>query len=319
MDSLLMGLRAAGEPTRLRLLALLGHAELTVTEVTQILGQSQPRVSRHLKLMCEAGLLDRFREGTWAFYRLTETGECADLARLLVDLVPANDPVFARDLERLEAIKAARAEAAAEYFRVNAANWGHIRSLYVPEAELEEAMLEILAGREINDLLDVGTGTGRMLVLFAPRIKHGIGYDLSHEMLALARTNLDEAGARNCQVRHGDMYSLPMSNESADVVLFHLVLHYADDPAAAIHESARLLRPGGAMLIVDFAPHEIEYLRTEHAHRRLGFSDAEVEGWLRSAHLDIEGIRHFAGKELTVTIWHAVKRKSMKNPEPAFE
>jgi SAM-dependent methyltransferase len=319
MDSLLMGLRAAGEPTRLRLLALLGHAELTVTEVTQILGQSQPRVSRHLKLMCEAGLLDRFREGTWAFYRLTETGECADLARLLVDLVPANDPVFARDLERLEAIKAARAEAAAEYFRVNAANWGHIRSLYVPEAELEEAMLEILAGREINDLLDVGTGTGRMLVLFAPRIKHGIGYDLSHEMLALARTNLDEAGARNCQVRHGDMYSLPMSNESVDVVLFHLVLHYADDPVAAIHESARLLRPGGAMLIVDFAPHEIEYLRTEHAHRRLGFSDAEVEGWLRSAHLDIEGIRHFAGKELTVTIWHAVKRKSMKNPEPAFE
>lgn len=263
--------------------------------------------------------LDRFREGTWAFYRLTETGQCAELARLLVDLVPTNDPVFARDFERLEAIKAARAEAAAEYFRVNAANWGRIRSLYVPEAELEEAMLEILAGRKIDDLLDVGTGTGRMLTLFAPRIKHGIGYDLSHEMLALARTNLDEAGVRNCQVRHGDMYSLPMPNKSVDVVLFHLVLHYADDPAAAIHESARLLRPGGAMLIVDFAPHEIEYLRTDHAHRRLGFADAEVEGWLKSAHLNIEGIRHFAGKELTVTIWHAVKSESMKSKEPAFE
>ncbi len=293
----------------MRLLALLGHSELTVTEVTQILGQSQPRVSRHLKLMCEAGLLDRFREGTWAFYRLTEKGQCAELARLLVDLIPIDDPVYARDLERLEAIKAARAEAAAEYFRVNAANWGKIRSLYVPEAELEQSMLEILGDREINDLLDVGTGTGRMLTLFAPRIKRGIGYDMSHEMLALARTNLDEAGVRNCQVRHGDMYSIPMPNESVDVVLFHLVLHYADDPAAAIHESARLLRPGGEMLIVDFAPHDIEYLRTEHAHRRLGFSDQEVENWLAAARLHLESTRHFEGTELTVTIWHAVNRK----------
>jgi ArsR family transcriptional regulator len=309
MDALLPGLRAIAEPTRLRLLALLGHSELTVTEVTQILGQSQPRVSRHLKLMCEAGLLDRFREGTWAFYRLTEKGECAELAHLLVDLIPADDPVYARDLERLEAIKAARAEAAAEYFRNNAANWSKIRSLYVPEAQLEAAMLEILGHRKIDDFLDVGTGTGRMLTLFAPRIKHGIGYDMSHEMLALARTNLDEAGVRNCQVRLGDMYSLPMPNESVDVVLFHLVLHYADDPAAAIQESARLLRPGGEMLIVDFAPHGIEFLRTEHAHRRLGFSDQEVEHWLKTAGLDLESTRHFAGTELTVNMWHAINRR----------
>ena len=179
----------------------------------------------------------------------------------------------------------------------------------MPEAELEEAMVEILGHREIDDLLDVGTGTGRMLTLFAPRIKHGIGYDMSHEMLALARTNLDEAGARNCQVRLGDMYSLPMPNESVDVVLFHLVLHYADDPAAAIQESARLLRPGGEMLIVDFAPHGIEFLRTEHAHRRLGFSDQEVEHWLKTAGLDLESTRHFAGTELTVTMWHAINRR----------
>lgn len=305
MEELLPGLRAAAEPTRLRLLALLGHSELTVTELTQILGQSQPRVSRHLKLMCEAGLIDRFREGTWAFYRLAETGGCAHLARTLVDLIPLDDDVFVRDLERLEQIRAARVDAAADYFRANAANWDKIRSLYVPEAEVEAAIVEMLGDKPIGELLDVGTGTGRMLTLFAPKIERGVGYDLSHEMLSVARAKLDEAEVRNCQVRHGDMYSLPAANQSADVVLLHLVLHYADDPAAAIAESARLLRHGGRMVIADFAPHALEFLRQEHAHRRLGFSDHEVEGWIRAAGLKLRSTRHLEGRELTVTIWLA--------------
>ena len=205
MDALLAGLRAAAEPTRLRLLALCAHAELTVTELTQILGQSQPRVSRHLKLLSEAGLIDRFREGAWAYYRLAAGGQGAALARTLVDLVPAHDPQLGRDLERLESIKAARARAAADYFRANAERWDEIRSLYVPESEVEQALARLLGERQIVDFLDIGTGTGRILEVFAPRVQRGLGIDLSHDMLRVARARLEQAGVRHCQVRHGDM------------------------------------------------------------------------------------------------------------------
>ena len=305
MESLLSGLRAAGEPTRLRLLALCAHAELAVSELTQILGQSQPRVSRHLKLLCDAGVLDRFREGTWAFYRLSEHGEGAHLARTLVDLIPGDDPVLARDLERLEAIKEARVAAAAEYFRVNAARWKEIRSLYVPEADVEEALLDVLSGDVIHDLLDIGTGTGRILEIIAPHVERAVGVDLSHDMLAFARANLERAEFKHCQVRHGDMYALALPNASVDAVTIHQVLHFADDPAAVIAEAARVLRPDGRLVIVDFAPHELEFLRTEHAHRRLGFRDDEVAGWCRAASLEAAEPRSLKGEPLTVNVWSA--------------
>ena len=299
------GLRAAGEPTRLRLLALCAHGELTVSELTQILGQSQPRVSRHLKLLCEAGLLDRFREGTWAFYRLAEHGGCGHLARTLIDLIPDQDATLSRDLERLEAVKQARAEAAAAYFRANAAGWSRIRSLYVAETNVEAALLDLLGKSEINDFLDVGTGTGRILEIFAQQVRRGIGIDMSREMLAIARANLEQAQLRHCQVRLGDMYHLPLGPESVDVVTFHQVLHFADDPAAAIAEAARVLRIGGKLAVVDFQPHELEYLRREHAHRRLGFSDQEVAGWYAGSGLRASATRHLAGDPLTVSIWLA--------------
>ena len=305
MDVLLEGLRAAGEPTRLRLLAVCAHGELTVSELTQILGQSQPRVSRHLKLLCEAGLLDRFREGTWAFYRLSEQGACAHLARTLVDLIPEDDALLTRDLERLEAVKQVRAEAAAAYFRANAARWDQIRSLYVPEENVELALLDLLGDGEIDELLDIGTGTGRLLEVLAPRVRRGVGIDMSREMLAIARANLEQAQLRHCQVRLGDMYHLPVSADSVDVVTFHQVLHYADDPGTAIAEAARVLKPGGRLAVVDFLPHELEFLRQEHAHRRLGFSDQEVAGWYRNAGLDPVVERRLAGDPLTVGIWLA--------------
>jgi DNA-binding transcriptional ArsR family regulator len=210
MDFLLTALKAAAEPTRLRLLALCAHGELTVSELTQILGQSQPRVSRHLKLLCDAGLLDRFREGTWAFYRRAERGPCAELARTLIDAIPADDPTLALDLERLDAIKRSRAEAAAAYFRENAARWHEMRSLHVPERDVEAALTQLLPAEGIRDLLDLGTGTGRMLELFGPRVERALGVDLSREMLAVARANLERAGLRNCQVRQADMYQLPL-------------------------------------------------------------------------------------------------------------
>ena len=310
MEELLGGLRGAGEPTRLRLLSLCDHAELTVSELTQILGQSQPRVSRHLKLLCDSGLLDRFREGTWAFYRLSEQGGCAHLARTLVDLIPVDDPTLARDLERLEAVKRARAEAAAEYFRANAAQWDEIRSLYVSEANVEQMLLDLFRDDGINHFLDIGTGTGRILEVFGDRVERGIGIDLSHEMLAIARANLERAGLRHCQVRHADMYNLPFPNDSFDAVTIHQVLHFADAPAAAIAEAARVLRPGRQLVVVDFAPHDLEFLRAEHAHRRLGFGDEEVAGWCRAAGLEIADTRHLKGDPLTVSVWSARRRQS---------
>jgi ArsR family transcriptional regulator len=305
MDELMSGLRAAAEPTRLRLLALCAAGELTVSELTQILGQSQPRVSRHLKLLCAAGLLDRFREGTWAFYRLSESGGGPTVAAAVLALLPGNDPVLTRDRQRLVAIKQARAEAAAAYFRANAARWQQIRSLYVDEAEVEAALLDVLGGEEIGDFLDIGTGTGRILQVFAGRVRRGIGIDLSHEMLAVARANLERQTLRHCQVRHGDMYHLPLPGQSMDAAVFHQVLHFADDPAAAIAESARVLRPGGRLVVVDFTPHRLEFLREQHAHRRLGFSDREIEGWFRTAGLEPLPARHLPGDPLTVAIWSA--------------
>ncbi len=303
LDDFLAGLRAAAEPTRLRLLALCAEGELTVSELTEILGQSQPRVSRHLKLMVEAGLLERIREGTWAFYRLTGGDAGTRLGRRLVDMIPGDDAALALDRERLGAVKQARAGRAQAYFRKNAARWNEIRKLYVAEAEVEKALLEAMPMEGVGDFLDIGTGTGRILELFGDKVERGLGIDLSREMLALARANLERAGRRNCRVRHGDMYKLPVPSASFDAVAIHQVLHYADDTAAAIAEAARVLRQGGRLVIVDFAPHDLEFLRLEHAHRRLGFSDDEVEGWCRAAGLVPEGTVHLPGDPLTVTIW----------------
>ncbi len=300
-----MTLRAAAEPTRLRLLAACAKGEMTVGELTEVLGQSQPRVSRHLKLMCEAGLLDRFKEGTWVFYRMAD--ERRSPVRDIVSMIPQNDPIIARDRERLEAVKLARHERAATYFQTSAQAWDRIRSLHVDEHEVERALVEAWPEGKVRDLLDIGTGTGRILQLFGPMIERGVGIDLSHDMLAYARANLDDGGLMNCQVRHGDMYRLALDDESFDAVTVHQVLHYADEPANVIFEATRVLRPQGRLVIVDFAPHQLEHLRAEHAHRRLGFADDEVTGWCREAGLETEAVQTLEGDPLTVKIWIAVK------------
>lgn len=315
MDALLTCLKAAAEETRLRLLALCAHGELTVSELVQILGQSQPRVSRHLKLLGDAGLLDRFREGTFAFFRLAETGRGAALARVLVDAIPADDPVLALDLERLDAIKRQRVEAAAAYFRDNAERWDEIRSLHAPEREVESALLELLGSAPLGDLLDVGAGTGRMLELLGPLAARAVGVDQSREMLAIARAKLEQAGLRHCQVRHADMYQLPFPSGSMDVALIHQVLHYAESPAEVAAEAARTLKPGGRLVVVDFAPHLLESLREQHAHRRLGFADEEVAQWLRAAGLIVHPPLHLHGDPLTVVIWLA-ERPPAKPVQP---
>jgi ArsR family transcriptional regulator len=319
MESVLAGLRAVAEPTRLRLVLLCAEAELTVSELVGILGQSQPRVSRHLKLLCEAGLLDRFREGAFAFYRLARRGDGADLARALLRLLPKDDAVAALDRERLEALKRERAATAAAFFRANAPQWDKIRSLYVAEREVEAALTALLPTDGIGDLLDVGTGTGRMLELFGPRVEHAVGVDLSREMLAVARVNLEHAGLRNCSLRQGDMYQLPLAGESFDAAVFHQVLHYAEDPGRALREAARVLKPGARLAIVDFAPHEVEALRAEQAHRRLGFADDEMLQWCEEAGFDPGPIAHLPGEPLTVTVWSARRRLALPQQRGAAE
>jgi ubiquinone/menaquinone biosynthesis C-methylase UbiE len=286
-ESLHAALRAAGEGTRLRILALLGEAELTVSDLTKILRQSQPRISRHLKLLAEAGLVERFREGSWAFYRLGERGGVADIAQALTSRLDPADPVVMRDRGRLAAVRAARAAAAQSYFSAHAAEWDRIRRLHVADAAVEGAIQAALADRPIRSFLDLGTGTGRMLELFGPEIERGLGIDMSLDMLTLARARLERAGLKHCSVRQGDIYELPVPKDSFDVVIVHQVLHFLDDGARAIAEAARTLRPQGRLLVVDFAPHDLEFLREDHAHLRLGFAPEAISQWLSAAGLNV--------------------------------
>ncbi len=307
MEQLLSGLRAAGEPTRLRLLALCAYGELSVSELTQILGQSQPRVSRHLKLLVEAGLLERFREGAQVYYRIADRSEEAHLARTVVDLLPPEDSELNRDLQRLDQVKQKRADVAHHYFKENAARWNEIRALHVPEAQLEQELLEVIGEQPIADFLDIGTGTGRVLELLSSRTERGMGIDLSQEMLTVARANLEKASLRNVHVRQADMYNMPVADASIDLAALHLVLHYSDSPARVIEEAARVLKPQGRLVIVDFATHNEEHLRIDHKHHRLGFDDAEIESWLLQNELVPEQCRDLQGSPLTVKIWQAMR------------
>lgn len=325
MEQLLIMLRAAGDPTRLRLLLILREAELTVSELTLILGQSQPRVSRHLRLLCEAGLLQRFKEGSWVFYRAVDRGVRAQLGATLATLAEAEPDELEGDRRRLASVREARAATAAAFFKANASEWERIRSLHAPEQDVEAAILQLFKGANVDSLLDAGTGTGRMLELLAPQIRRGVGIDISPEMLAIARDRLERADAHHCQVRLGDLYRLPFPDgtpeQGFDAALFHQVLHYLDDPQAAVGEALRVLKPGGRIVVVDFAPHELEFCRQELNHRRLGFSDDEVQSWFRATgavQTQTRAIEPGAGAgsgKLTVKIWASRKGAAVRAKE----
>jgi ubiquinone/menaquinone biosynthesis C-methylase UbiE len=307
-------LRAVAEGTRLRILALLAEAELTVSDLTEILRQSQPRISRHLKLLAEANLIERHREGAWAFFRLAETGDSSGVARMIVAQLDPSDPIVGRDRERLAAVREARAVAAQTYFREHAAEWDRIRKLHAADEAVEQAIVKALGDKPFRSLLDLGTGTGRMLELFGPQIERGVGIDMSLDMLLLARARLERAGLRHCSVRQGDIYDLSLPRDSFDVIIIHQVLHYLDDGARAIREAARVLAPSGRLLIVDFAPHELEFLREEHAHRRLGFAPETMSQWLAAAGLDVTMHKSIAPErgtegKIAVSLWLAQDRR----------
>jgi ArsR family transcriptional regulator len=283
-DQIVETLRAAGEPTRLRVLALLSAEELSVMELSRILDQSQPRVSRHLKLMTDAGLIERFPDGARVFYRIGSD----PLARHLVDTVldMLADAEGEADHRRLEQVRDERAAAAAAYFEKVAPQWDRIRSLYVAETAVEAAIEQAAGPGPFQRVVDLGTGSGRMLTLLGKRAKMSVGLDLSHNMLNIARSNVAKAGLDKVELRHGDIFATRLPAQSADLVLVHQVLHYLVDPHAAVIEAARLVSPSGKLLIVDFAPHELESLREQHQHRRLGFADDEIARWLADAGLE---------------------------------
>ena len=306
-DQTVEALRAAGEPTRLRVLSLLAGEELSVMELSRVLEQSQPRVSRHLKLMTDAGLIERFPDGARVFYRISSDL----LARRLIDTVLdlLDDAEGEADHRRLDEVRDERAAAAAAYFEQVAPQWDRIRSLYVAETSVETAIEAAAGPGPFARVVDLGTGSGRMLTLLGKKAKMSIGLDLSHNMLNIARTNVARAGLDKVELRHGDIFATRLPAASADLVLVHQVLHYLSDPHAAVVEAARLVAPGGKLLIVDFAPHDLESLREEHQHRRLGFSDAEIAGWLAEAGLKAETPVALAPDTdgLTVTIWGSTR------------
>jgi len=247
MNRLLDTLKAAAEPTRLRLLALCSCGELTVSELTEVLGQSQPRISRHLKILCTAGLLDRFREQSWVFYRVPVRGPGAETARDLLRLLPGDDPALTLDRERLEQVLERRAALA-----------GDLPAGEPSPAGVDARILGLLGGEPLGELLDIGTGTGRMLRLLGRSAATAVGIDISRRMLMLARSNLHAAGLANLSVRQGNMYQLRFADGSFDTVTIDQVLFQAEQPADVLREAARVLRPGGRLLLVEFLTGESE-------------------------------------------------------------
>lgn len=309
--------KALGDPTRLRILALLRSMELSVGELAQLLGQSQPRVSRHVRILSDSGLVGRRKEGSWVYLQLAEPGRTDVLFAMSRDIDPEAEQQFAADAARLDGIRTDRAEAARRYFEAHAATWDSVRSLHVADAEIERAIESMLAERPLGALLDIGTGTGRMLELFAPRAESAIGIDRSSEMLRLARVKLDEAGISGASLRQGDMNALPLNDRSADSVILHQVLHYAQQPGAAIVEAARVLAAGGQLLVIDFAQHDRSELKERDAHLRLGFADDAMRGWFTAAGLELDRIERLSGGELTVILWRGVKPASTEREREA--
>lgn len=313
MEHLLASLRAAAEPTRLRLLALAARGAFCVMEFTEILGQSQPRLSRHLKLLCDCGLLDRVREGANVWFALP-TGAAGSLARELIARLPQDDPILEADRRQAARVLAERARIASESFRAKGADWDEMRALDLPAHAVEAALLALFPPEPAGKLLDIGTGTGRVLELLAPRVSQALGVDASKAMLALARSRLAGPDYAHCAVRLADMYRLPLADGTYNSVVLQMVLHHAEDPRGVVTEAARVLAPGGRLLVIDLAEHHRSDLTHLLAHRWLGFSDTTMQALLTESGLD-PAEPTMIEAPLPVRIWPAMRPINAAAPQ----
>ena len=319
-------LRALADPTRLRIMRLLSAMELAVGELAQVLGQSQPRVSRHIRILCDAGLAERRKEGSWVFLHsaigLDRAPPLGSAAARLLAVAEDSDAAFAarcaEDRRHLAAIRAARETTAATYFARHADEWDTLRVLHTADAPVEAALTAALSAGSLGALLDVGTGTGRMAELFAARADRVIAFDKSPEMLRIARARLQHLPAERIKLVQGDFAALPFAEASFDTVLFHQVLHYAQEPEGVLAEAARVARPGARIAVVDFAAHDREELRSAHAHARLGFSDEQMLALLTDAGFTADPAIALPGQPLTVKIWTGQRLASPASSKPAL-
>lgn len=314
METVTTALKALAHTERLRILALLSRGELTVSELTQVLELSQPRITQYVQTLEAAGIVERLREGAWVFSRLRRGQEgLAALVASALAAIPADDAQVAADAARLDAVLADRAEEAARFFADVANDRGQLGDEYLPRGDIEAAMRDLVGTGPYRNLVDLGTGTARVLTLLADRVERGTGLDNSHDMLRVARHRLGAEGLEHLDVRAGDIHAAPMEAGSADLVTLHQVLHYLDDPSLAVAEAARLLMPGGALLVVDFAAHDREEFRELYSHRRLGVAEADIRADVARAGLALADTRTVrAGDRPDVRLWLA--RKPVPSP-----
>ncbi|MDY7096939.1 MAG: metalloregulator ArsR/SmtB family transcription factor [Pseudomonadota bacterium] len=318
--------KALADPTRLRIARLLATMELAVGELAQVLGQSQPRVSRHVGILCDAGLAERRREGSWVFLRGAGTAEDAAPVTAAIDrllaIAEAQEPAFAKacedDRRKLAAIRDARADAAGEYFARHAGEWDELRALHSSDGEVEAQLLASLEEHDLGAVLDIGTGTGRIAELLSESAARIVALDTNLEMLRVARAKLQHLPTAQIELVQGDFADLPFDAGMFDTVLFHQVLHFAQDPAIPLAEAARVTRTGGRIAIVDFAAHDREELRSRHQHARLGFSDRQMRDLLRRSGFTAREPVALDGGELIVKIWIGQRKPALEHaPAPS--
>jgi ubiquinone/menaquinone biosynthesis C-methylase UbiE/predicted DNA-binding transcriptional regulator len=314
MNTFIKILKAVAEPSRLRLLVLCSQSEFSVSELVYILGQSQPRVSRHLRVLCDVGLLQNIRDGSWVLYKITTQTEPAAIAQKILTLIPKDDPIIVKDHKRLGTVQSERRSSATDYFRFSALQWDQIRNVHIDDQKVEQVMGSILKETPINKFLDIGTGTGRILELAGVYAETLDGIDQSREMLAVARANLERAGVKHYSLHQGDMHQLQVPDDKYDVICIHQVLHFSDMPNRAISEATRVLQPGGRLIVIDFVTHGMMELREIYHHSRLGFSDGEFVHWFHQNGLNFKKPIHLSGGKLAVGVWVGIKQFKQEIP-----
>ena len=303
-DDYIDALRAISEPTRFRLTRLCAQGELTVSELMRIVGQSQPRVSRHLKLLQDAGVLESFREQHWVFYRVAQNSPSQQLVSDLLQHLPADDDLMDFDQTRLNELRDARAKLSEEFVETEVPDWLRLHEYHGDELRFGDAVRDALAGREVGHLLDIATGTGRMLKIAGPLAESGVGIDLSKKMVMVARNALAEADLPHLTVRQEDMYQMRFPARHFDTVTIDQVLYFASNPDALIREATRVLKPSGRLLLVAFT--EAANAKTPPA---VSIAISDIRSWLEDAGLKIVTTNVLPGDVLDISLLVSEKNK----------